>query len=34
MSVLPTREPDASQIEVAIESIKPCITEDKEDDKW
>ena len=31
---LTTREPDESQIEVAIESIKPCIPEDKEDDKW
>lgn len=31
---LTTREPDAAQIEVAIESIKPCIPEDKEDDKW
>lgn len=31
---LTTREPDESQIEVAIESIKPCIPENKEDDKW
>lgn len=34
MQKLSTREPDDSQIEVAIESIKPCIPEDKEDDKW
>ena len=31
---LTTREPDDSQIEVAIASLKPCIPEDKEDDKW
>ena len=31
---LTTREPDASQIEVAIESMKPCIPENKEDDRW
>ena len=31
---LTTNEPDDSQIEVAIESIKPCIPENKEDDKW
>jgi uncharacterized protein YqhQ len=29
-----TREPDASQIEVAIEAIKPCIPEDKTEDIW
>ncbi len=29
-----TREPDLSQIEVAIASMKPCIPENKEDDKW
>ena len=29
-----TREPDASQIEVAIEAIKPCIPEDKSEDIW
>lgn len=29
-----TREPDASQIEVAIEAIKPCIPEDKSEDVW
>ncbi len=31
---LTTREPDASQIEVAIASMEPCIPENKEDDKW
>lgn len=31
---LTTREPDASQIEVAIESMKPCIPENKDDDRW
>jgi len=31
---LTTREPDDAQIEVAIESMKPCIPENKEDDKW
>lgn len=31
---LTTREPDETQIEVAIESIKPCIPENKEDDLW
>lgn len=31
---LTTREPDESMIEVAIEAMKPCIPEDKEDDKW
>lgn len=31
---LTTREPDESQIEVAIASMKPCIPEDKEEDKW
>lgn len=31
---LTTREPDDSQIEVAIASMKPCIPENKEDDKW
>ncbi len=31
---LTTREPDDSQIEVAIASITPCIPENKEDDKW
>lgn len=31
---LTTREPDESQIEVAIEAMKPCIPENKEDDRW
>lgn len=31
---LTTREPDKSQIEVAIASMKPCIPENKEEDKW
>ncbi len=31
---LTTREPDDSQIEVAIAAIKPCIPENKEDDQW
>ena len=31
---LTTREPDESQIEVAIASMKPCIPENKEEDKW
>lgn len=31
---LTTREPDDSQIEVAIASMEPCIPENKEDDKW
>lgn len=31
---LTTREPDASQIEVAIAAMEPCIPENKEDDKW
>jgi len=31
---LTTREPDDSQIEVAIESIKAVIPDNKEDDKW
>lgn len=31
---LTTREPDESQIEVAIAAMKPCIPEDKEEDKW
>lgn len=34
MQKLTTREPDDRQIEVAIEAMKPCIPEDKEDDKW
>lgn len=31
---LTTRDPDDSQIEVAIEALKAVLTEDKEDDKW
>ena len=31
---LTTREPDESQIEVAIASLKAVLTENKEDDKW
>lgn len=31
---LTTREPDDSEIEVAIASLLPCIPDDKEDDKW
>jgi len=31
---LTTREPDASQIEVAIAAMKPCIPENLEDDNW
>lgn len=31
---LTTREPDDSQIEVAIAAIKPCIPEDLEEDNW
>ncbi len=31
---LTTREPDASQIEVAIESMKAVIPENREEDKW
>ena len=31
---LTTREPDDSQIEVAIASMIPCIPENKEDDRW
>ena len=31
---LTTREPDASQIEVAIAAMKPCIPENPEEDPW
>lgn len=31
---LTTREPDSSQIEVAIAAMKPCIPDDREEDKW
>ena len=29
-----TNEPDDKQIECAIAALKPCIPENKEDDKW
>ena len=29
-----TNEPDEKQIECAIAALKPCIPDDKEDDKW
>ena len=31
---LTTREPDESQIEVAIAALKAVLTDNKEDDKW
>ncbi len=31
---LTTREPDETQIEVAIAAMSPCIPENKEDDRW
>ncbi len=31
---LTTREPDETQIEVAIASMEPCIPENQEDDRW
>lgn len=31
---LTTREPDGSEIEVAIAAIKPCIPENREEDQW
>lgn len=34
MQRITTREPDDSQIEVAIAALTPCIPEDKEEDKW
>ena len=34
MQRLTTREPDYSMIEIAIAALKPCIPEDKEEDKW
>jgi len=34
MQRLTTREPDDSMIEIAIAALKPCIPEDKEEDKW
>ena len=34
LQMITTREPDDSQLEVAIASIKAVITDNKEDDKW
>ena len=34
LQYITTREPDESQIEVAIASLKAVLTESKEDDKW
>lgn len=34
LQYITTREPDDSQLEVAIESLKAVLTENKEDDKW
>ena len=34
MQRITTREPDDSMIEIAIAAMKPCIPEDKEEDKW
>ena len=34
LQYLTTREPDDSQLEVAIESLKAVLTDNKEDDKW
>lgn len=34
MQRITTREPDDSMIEIAIEAMKPCIPQDKEEDKW
>lgn len=34
MQRITTREPDDSMIEIAIEALKVCIPEDKEEDKW
>ena len=34
MQRITTREPDDSMIEIAITALKPCIPEDKEEDKW
>ncbi len=34
MQRITTREPDDSMIEVAIAAMKPCIPEDKSEDKW
>ena len=34
LQYITTREPDDSQLEVAIEAMKAVLTGDKEDDKW
>ena len=34
LQYITTREPDDSQLEVAIESLKAVLTDNKEDDKW
>ena len=34
MQRITTREPDDSMIEIAIAAMKPCIPDDKEEDKW
>lgn len=34
MQRITTREPNDSMIEIAITALKPCIPEDKEEDKW
>ncbi len=34
MQRITTREPDDSMIEIAIAALKPCIPENKEEDKW
>lgn len=34
MQRITTREPDDSMIEIAIAALKPCIPEDKTEDKW
>lgn len=34
MQRITTREPDESQIEIAIAALTPCIPQDKEEDKW
>jgi pyruvate kinase len=34
LQYMTTREPDDSQIEVALTSLKEVLTENKEDDKW
>ncbi|MDE7229205.1 MAG: DUF1385 domain-containing protein [Oscillospiraceae bacterium] len=34
MQRLTTREPDASQIEIAIAAVTPCLPKEGEDDNW